>query len=461
MFSTGQIEITKTDADTTDTLNGAVFEVRNDTDTIVDTVTTSIDGTCRTVQLPYGDYTIQEITAPTNYELNETTFNITIDDSLETLSVSNELIRKRIQLTKVDIDTGDYLSGAVFDVYDSNNDVVDTLTTDDNGQDTSIMLPVGTYQLIETTAPTGYILDTTPHEVEILPADGIATNEITIENYPIFITFTKTDEYSNVLQGAHIQVFDDDTLAFEGDTDGNGSYTIRVVEAGTYTFSETVAPLGYILDDTTYTIIVNEDGTINGDTEIINYPTAVEVSKVVYEDNAALSGAGFEVRNSMGLTTLSFNRISTGVYMYDENGSYDELTVDSNGKLLILGLPTADYWLVESSAPNGYLTTAPTAFSVESTHTTLNPNSLTIPNSQKVKLGKNILKRRLIIAAFSGVLLLLIILAIIFRTLTLKILKWIWKHLKSVSKFVFQKVKQFLEFIRTLFEKETDGKDKK
>ena len=73
-----------------------------------------------------------------------------------------------------------YLAGAVFElraaedivgkdgtVWFHAGDVADTITTTEEGKDASKELPLGRYELVEVSAPEGYLLDSTPHEVEL------------------------------------------------------------------------------------------------------------------------------------------------------------------------------------------------------------------------------------------------------------------------------------------------------
>jgi uncharacterized repeat protein (TIGR01451 family)/LPXTG-motif cell wall-anchored protein len=62
---------------------------------------------------------------------------------------------------------GEPLAGAVFVIKNSDGEVVDTLTTGDDGTITSKDLPYGKYAVIETEAPEGYILDSMEREATI------------------------------------------------------------------------------------------------------------------------------------------------------------------------------------------------------------------------------------------------------------------------------------------------------
>ena len=69
-------------------------------------------------------------------------------------SFENTKILGKINILKVDgADEGVKLSGAVFEVMDSEGTVVDTITTDENGVGTSKELPYGSYTVAEVSRP--------------------------------------------------------------------------------------------------------------------------------------------------------------------------------------------------------------------------------------------------------------------------------------------------------------------
>lgn len=71
-------------------------------------------------------------------------------------------VGKQLRVTKTDAD-GKPLSGATFQLLDANGKVVATLTTGADGTATSALVPLGTYTLHESAAPSGYkaAVDTT------------------------------------------------------------------------------------------------------------------------------------------------------------------------------------------------------------------------------------------------------------------------------------------------------------
>ncbi|PFE70547.1 hypothetical protein CN316_12270 [Bacillus cereus] len=77
---TGQVEITKVDANDTDkTLAGAVFEILKD-GTKIDTLTTDKNGKVTSKELEPGDYILKEVQAPEGYTLSDKEIRFTISN---------------------------------------------------------------------------------------------------------------------------------------------------------------------------------------------------------------------------------------------------------------------------------------------------------------------------------------------------------------------------------------------
>lgn len=93
----------------------------------------------------------------------------------------------KLKITKVDYNNNNTkLKGATFDVYNSSDTKVTTLTTDSNGEATSGYLPVGTYKIIETKAPQNYIiLDIEKEKTATITAKK--TTNVTVKNASKFI----------------------------------------------------------------------------------------------------------------------------------------------------------------------------------------------------------------------------------------------------------------------------------
>lgn len=288
----GAVILTKSDDKTHKVLEGAEFELQDSTGKVIQSnLVTDKDGIITVRGLPEGEYQFVETKAPTNYILDPTPVKFTVQSNQATdikVTKENTLIPGNVTLTKVD-DFKNALEGAVFELQDSKGNVLQSdLTTDEKGQLSVKDLAPGDYQFVETKAPNGYTLDTTPHKFTIKPGQ---TEDVSVEivNHlkDFELLLNKVDAASGkVVKDATFKI--SDTL--NGSDLGNSLATGISDEAGrihftpelqlkagkTYYLKETAAPKGYKALTGYFEISIEEDGskvTVNyvGDEEIKDF----------------------------------------------------------------------------------------------------------------------------------------------------------------------------------------------
>lgn len=155
--------------DTTDgkevKLASAEFDLIDpETGKVLKSGTTDENGQIDFGRLLFGDYELYERVVPDGYVTPEERQTITIDkvynpdaDKTEyAYTVENYEPVYAIELGKVD-DLGEVLAGVTFDLYNSDDEIIATETTDEEGKILfEDLRGAGTYYLIETDAPVGY-----------------------------------------------------------------------------------------------------------------------------------------------------------------------------------------------------------------------------------------------------------------------------------------------------------------
>ena len=127
---------------------------------------TSAEGQLAIDEIYWGDYYIQEITAPLGYELDDQKHPVIVNrdtvNNIIIIETTNIREKGKIELTKVDeADENVTLSGAVFTLYRENGTVYrDDLVTDADGILLVEDIDWGSYYFLEKTAPAGYGLNT-------------------------------------------------------------------------------------------------------------------------------------------------------------------------------------------------------------------------------------------------------------------------------------------------------------
>ncbi|MFC6295626.1 SpaA isopeptide-forming pilin-related protein [Lactiplantibacillus daoliensis] len=267
------ITVTKTDESGNKLLAGATFTLTaTDGSGFTQTQTTDENGQAVFAGLAQGTYQIQETNAPAGYTLNSVPTKVTLDSQTNylTVAVKDAEIKGSLTVTKVDGTTNAKLAGATFELRDATTkQVVQTAVTDANGQLIFNDLALGTYDLVEVTAPTGYRLNTKSLQVVISADNTDQVQTVADDAIKGQLTITKVDSATGAtLAGATFDLKDaTGNVVATGTTDANGQLIFNDLAMGTYSLVETVAPTGYqlatkaqpvtlLLGDTTATVTV-------------------------------------------------------------------------------------------------------------------------------------------------------------------------------------------------------------
>ncbi|MGG3400612.1 SpaA isopeptide-forming pilin-related protein [Bacillus paranthracis] len=248
-----------------------------------------------------------------------------------------------LQIKKVDEnDENIVLKDAKFDVIDKENNVVDTVTTNEKGIAEVKDLPFGDYFVKEISAPEGYIKVDTPVKVTIDNTniiEFVMKNTKKVENGQ-FKLLKKDSESGQLLPGAKFDVIDKDGNVVETIiTDDKGEALSKQLPVGTYTLKEIEAPKGYELSSSSVSVDVEANKVVTVDVVNKKIPEKVtgqfEIVKVDAEDKAkVLSDAEFEV--------------------YKDGKKVETLRTDKTGKVISQKLEPGKYTLKETKAPQGY-----------------------------------------------------------------------------------------------------------
>ena len=347
----GSIKIVKQDKDSKKRLTGAEFQWKDTVTGKTGTVTVGIDGTITIPNLAVNrTYEITETKAPTGYVLDKTVHKVTLTtaqaNKVVTVTVDNVAQKGSIKIVKQDKDSKKRLTGAEFQWKDTVTGKTGTVTVGIDGTITIPNLAVNrTYEITETKAPTGYVLDKTVHKVTLTTAQANKVVTVIIENTAQkgSLAIIKVDKDSRKrLAGAEFK-WRDTVTGKEGTVvaDKNGQALITDLPVNrVYEITEIKAPNGYILNNKTYRVTL----TTNFADKIGYYTienTAQEGSlaiiKVDKDSRKRLAGAEFKWRDTV-------------------TGKEGTVVADKNGQALITDLPVNRvYEITEIKAPNGYI----------------------------------------------------------------------------------------------------------
>ena len=423
-------------------LSGAGFEIYDasgekvtmsytyPTVTTIDTYYVSDDGYLITPQvLPAGDYTLVEVQAPYGYVLDSTPipFTVTMAENEEenglnvitvtaydmaqkgkisisktgevfsTVTVSgNEVLNKDgytslINCVYQPVYEEKCLAGATYQVIAVEDvvtgdgtvrykagEVVDEITTGEDGTATTKELYLGQYQVVEVKAPEGYVLNTTPSDVELV----YAGQEVSIvdaatgfnnERQKIRIEAMKSleqDETFGIGMNGEIKSVSFGLYAKEEIKAADGSVIpadglIEIAfcaEDGSIVFQSDV-PFGkyYVKEYAT-----DEHYLMSGTSYVFEFAYAgqeISTVKVALKDGEAIENTlkrgkieGYKVDGEdKGLAGATFGLFDEWATEYTAENAYMTAVSDETGYFAFENVPVGDYVVVELEAPEGYV----------------------------------------------------------------------------------------------------------
>ncbi|MBQ4464431.1 MAG: Cna B domain protein, partial [Oscillospiraceae bacterium] len=229
-------------------------------------------------EIPYGEYVVREITAPTGYILSDEIYPVQITEDGDAVEITAKNSEISAAVCKENI-YGKELSGAQMQLVDVDGEIVDEWTSDGTNHVIS-EIPAGSYTLHEVAAPDGYVIATdiafSIDEYGVVTIDGVTAEAHTEDGVPLItmvddttkVEISKQDATTGAeISGAVLQIIDKNGNVIDEWTSTSELHLIEAaLTAGTsYTLKEITAPEGYeIAESVNFT--VRDDGSI---TEVV------------------------------------------------------------------------------------------------------------------------------------------------------------------------------------------------
>ena len=331
-------------------------------------------------------YTVEEVDTAVRYVVPESQTAPIEWEKVTSRSFTNILKKFNVTVTKSDAETGTAqgdasLAGAVYGIY-KGEELIDTYTTDENGQfTTDYYICDDDWTIREISPSEGYLLDTTIHHIGAEP-----------ELYTVERNSTANDVTEQIIKGniAIIKHTDDGETQIETPETG-ATFEVYLKAAGSYDaaketerdiltcdengFAQTKdLPYGvYVVEQTSgwegrelmkpFEVFISKDGqTYRYLINNANFESYIKIVKKDAETGATIpyAGAGFQIYDPNGeLVTMTFT--------YPEVTTIDTFYTTADGYLITpqtLEYGTG-YSIVEVQAPYGYvLNSEPVYFDV-------------------------------------------------------------------------------------------------
>ena len=316
-------------------LQGAVITIEHIESGQTFTAETTSAGVAIFDEIPLGAYRIQEETAPVGWQLDDTVYTATVvAGETTTIPIINEEL-PGLRIIKYDRKNMVAMPDVTFAVY-RDGEFLGNFKTDQFGEILLTNVEPGTYRAFEVdTGDEGYILDTTPQEVELHTGDGIKELMFFNDVKPgLRLVKVDSDDPSKVIPNAVFEI-----KSVEGTygpqefrTDQNGEIDLSMLPAGSYVVTEKSCD-GYIIDEAQRIIELkpNEDAQFVFTNHIKPSLQLIKLSS----DGSRLAGVTFRIA-----------RIEDGSHYLDR-------TTSSTGEILISDLEPGVYSVRElSSTPD-------------------------------------------------------------------------------------------------------------
>ena len=323
----GQITVSKTTITGKEELEGAKLEVRDESNNIIDSWTSTHEPHYVSGLEEGKTYTLIETTAPDGYVKAES-IQFTVSKENQTVVMKDG----QVTVSKTTMTGKEELEGAKLEVRDEKDNVVDSWTSTHEPHYVSGLEEGKTYTLIETTAPDGYV------KAESIQFTVSKSNQ-TVVMKDASITVNKIDEETEEpVSDAEFSVFDGEgNLIDQWITDGT-AHAVNHLEAGKeYTLKETKTPRGYqTVADSTFTVSGEEDLSL----EIKEKPVLVniQVNKIDANTKKLIKDKDFE---------FTLYKDPDCIYSIASASSKE-------GSATFKSLRYGTYYIKETKAPLGY-----------------------------------------------------------------------------------------------------------
>ncbi len=337
------------------------------------------------VYLDPGQYYLKETKTPEGYQKLTEAISVTVESGQLTAENINNKAESlgQLKITKTDSKTNAPLANAEFKIIRKSDDqeIMMTLKTNSLGEAVSIFLPAGDYELLESKAPSGYVLNTEPVSFTITN-NTLTEIKDEIKNDPyIKFRIKKIDSITgNIISGVKFKIYEnkDDLSKFISSSTGPKGFATfsNIIPGKTYWYQEVSVPNGYVLDSDLHEFVAPSAMDTDDNLLVIEEKSVVVENepkgKFFLEKQRTTFQEGNDGTTTLEPLSISFSyypKLSTD-YAADKatanaNKTLKNVQTGPNGMASSILLEKGDYWVEENNANGLYETLAPQVVHVE------------------------------------------------------------------------------------------------
>ena len=246
-----------------------------------------------------------------------------------------------LKISKTDVETNKPIDNTIFELLDSNNNIIATGTTDNKGIVEFNRIKAGSYKIREKKSNDNYINNKMTYDIVINPSET-TTRNITNEHKKGNLKIYKVDKDDNDLSIGAVEF---DLIDYTGKivkhlvTDVNGIAEIKNINTGNYTLRETLTKKEYNLA-VDQNVIVNWNETMEYKIENEKKKGQIRIIKVDADHNEVrLEGVEFQIidKNNHIIETIKTNSNGEAVTSRIPIGNYKtkEISLGTNEEYIL------------------------------------------------------------------------------------------------------------------------------
>ncbi len=289
-YKKGGIKILKVDQ-SKNPIAGVTFNIYDENKNEIDKLVTDSNGVTNTSkELKLGTYYYKEVSGPANVEIDTKMYKFTVenDGQIVEFNVVNNIIQGKLKISKTDVKNNP-IAGVKFDILNSDKQVIQTITTDENGFAITDTLSKGKYYYKETKTLDQYVLDETEHEFNIDSETDFVEAKVSNKLKAAKLIINKFSKEDNTpLKDIRFEIIDSNNNIIQSIvTDENGRAQSDDLNYGKYYYKEVSSPDNYVLDSSMYEFEIKDNG-VNVEKNVYNVKKKLPVTGSIFSTNVII-----------------------------------------------------------------------------------------------------------------------------------------------------------------------------